>query len=454
MAKSSLTTTTTTTTCWNRRYRFKKSLAVVAIGILTVLLMEYHVHRRFLTDISTPTAISASNVLLPKPLHSTTTTATTTSARNNNDTASMNQQQQLRQNMKVALRKKLKPTGSNFSIFYNIYLNPTNASNGIRIIEQQTRQIFTSDYHKDTPLYYNIIGLNYTKRFCPSHVTCHQLHYYPSGNEDLTLQELHDYCVRHPLDQVIYLHNKGSFSPHLQNEIKRKSVTHALCRPLTLHDKTCNVLTYTWEPLPHFHAQSNMWLAKCSYVAKLLPPKVYEQRRVEMFRELLQPPPSQPQANSKTGKLNKATPNKDDKYQCLGMLFNRSSSSQGPFGIYQQHEGLVRAVGMSRYIYELWVYSHPDLEPCDRDYTLGKPLLQRADATSMRFKHAWLRLPGRLWEYQYIYHQLPYKETSFFYKYFQNATEVKWPRHCRNDPLIVQLQQEAAFLQPSKTIII
>lgn len=406
--------------CCFRQHRLNRSLTIVFIGVLSLILMEYHVHRRFLSDIYSSSPSAPNNHLVSKPASPHAAAPQNTTANNNNPKSLKRQDEQLIH----------KPNNTNFAIFYNIYLNPLNASNGIRIIGQQTRQFFIHSYHHDTPLYYNIIGLNYTKRFCPYQRKCQLLQYYPSGGEELTLRDLHEYCRQHRSHQVIYIHNKGSFSPHPQNEIKRKRVIHALSRPRTLHDKTCNVLTLTWEPLPHFHAQSNMWLAKCSYIAKLLPPKEYKERRIEMFRELLRPPSN----GAKTGKRNK-----HDTNQCLTKLFNRSSPEGAD--IFKQHEGIVRTVGMGRYINEVWPYSHPDLEPCDADYTLGKPLLDRRDAVSPRFQHAWLRLPGRLWEYQYIYNQIPSINSSFFYDYFQHSATVKWPYYCRNNPLLVKLQE-------------
>ncbi len=309
---------------------------------------------------------------------------------------------------------------SNLAIFYNVFINPQNVSNGVRIIKSQTQQIANIPDHRDTPIYFNIIGFNYTERFCPASLHCEFLSYYPEGGEDITLNDLYQYCRQNPKSQVMYLHNKGSFSPCRNNEMLRHLVTSSLIRvkPLPQHPTACNVQAHQWEPLPHFHAQANMWLAKCSYVAQLMPPKDLDRRRIEMFRQILLPGEVQ---------MNKNEAHID--YRCLASVFNRSIPD-----ISMQRQGMLRAVGIGRYGHELWVYSHPNVQPCDRDYSLGLPLLKRPQSRIKRSKHAWFRQPGRLFECQYLYGQNP-PNASFFWKYYENSTDPSEPRSCRPQEL-------------------
>lgn len=329
--------------------------------------------------------------------------------------------------IKANITTKKRSSASRIAIFYNVFINPNNVSDCVRIIRNQTGQIAKVSRHRDTPIYYNIIGYNYTQAFCPSSLQCKQLRYFPRGGEYLTLQDLYQYCRQHPSHQVIYLHNKGSYSPSRHNELKRQIVTSVLVRlrPLPASSKqgsACNVQTYLWEPLPHFHAQSNMWLATCSYVSRLIPPIEFERRRIDMFRELLRP------TSNKTMAINKRRID-PTKHACLTSVFNRSLPD-----ITLQDEGLQRAVGMGRFCYELWVYSHPHVQPCDRDYRLGKPLLQRPYAKVYeRFQHAWFRQPGRLYEFNHLYPEdsQPLPNTSFVWKYYENATNARQPQSCR-----------------------
>jgi len=114
-----------------------------------------------------------------------------------------------------------KPPGS--AIFYNIYVNASERDHGIRIITEQTQQIFQqlSSRRKESeariPLYYNMIGHNHSEPFCPFNMTCIFLEYYKQGFEEVTLQSLYEYCLDHPRDHVYYLHNKGSYTKSESN---------------------------------------------------------------------------------------------------------------------------------------------------------------------------------------------------------------------------------------------
>jgi hypothetical protein len=378
-----------------RRYRLTNSF-VLPFGIFGMLWINLKLHRSALVDVH-------SFKFEPDRTSSQAAAARITISNSNHRSV------------------ETKHTPSRLAIFYNIFINPNNVSHSVRIIKNQTNQMARIRRHSNTPIYYNIIGFNFTDIFCPGTLQCKFLNYYPQAGEDTTLNDLHQYCLQHQAHQVIYIHNKGSFSPNNRNEIKRRLVTSVLVRlpPLPPSATACNVQTLFWEPLPHFHAQSNMWLAKCSYVANLISPKEFEQRRVAMFHQLLKR--GGPEEN---GGGNDNSNRK--KYRCLASVFNRSISD-----IYQQEGGLIRAVGMGRFSHELWIYSHPDIQPCDRDYTLGKALLERPDALSRRFQHAWFRQQGRLFEFQHLYHQLPPTNASFFWNYYENATQPSQPKACR-----------------------
>ena len=119
-------------------------------------------------------------------------------------------------------------TSNSTAVFYNLYLpfNKTEAelSSGYQAIREQIGQIASS---VRTPLkihYVNIgerINPKQIQEICNqhNHLTCHQKGYFQEGFEDLTLTELYNYCQEHPMDKVIYIHNKGSFHSELEVRI-------------------------------------------------------------------------------------------------------------------------------------------------------------------------------------------------------------------------------------------
>jgi hypothetical protein len=84
----------------------------------------------------------------------------------------------------------------------------------------------------------------------------------PKGNEELTLQALYDYCQGHPVEKVVYMHNKGSFREQAGNtKIRRLSttaVTSHACLEMPLSDEyPCNVcgLTFPVQTLLSYDSQ-------------------------------------------------------------------------------------------------------------------------------------------------------------------------------------------------------
>jgi hypothetical protein len=227
----------------------------------------------------------------------------------------------------------------NAHVFFNVYVNPEGPKRSLKIAREQMRQLANSTL-RNNKLYYNVIGANYSFEVCDQQpiLKCEMMHYYPQGNEELTLQALFDYCQYHPTDRVIYIHNKGSFRKERGNtKIRRLSTTavssHACLEMPLSEDYPCNVCGLTFQSKPYFHMTANMWVAECTYVRQLLPPKVYTLLRTDMMKRLWEQEP------------------------CLRQDYGESWDLT--------NTSFLKALGLGRYAMERWLFGHFHLIPCD-----------------------------------------------------------------------------------------
>jgi hypothetical protein len=208
------------------------------------------------------------------------------------------------------------------------------------------RQVANSTSLRNNRLYYNLVGgPNMTDlNICDeqSVLDCKRMNHYPEGgNEELTLQELYDYCQSHPVERVIYMHNKGSFRKERGNtKIRRLSttaVTSHACLEMPLSDEyPCNVCGLTFQSKPYFHMTANHWVAECSYVRELLPPKVYTILRTDLLHRLW------------------------DADSCLHTTDTGHEMSWD-----LENSTFLKTFGLGRYAMERWLFGHPSLIPCD-----------------------------------------------------------------------------------------
>lgn len=298
---------------------------------------------------------------------------------------------------------------SEFVIFYNAYISPKKPGLGIAIIQEQMLQIYNSRNHRYTPVYYNMIGVNYTENdLCQPDMNCHQLKYMLQGNEEDTLQDLFDYCVAHPSDHVIYLHDKGSLHPSANNhKIRKMATTAALsdaCRSMATHHSNssrCSVCATKYQVLPHGHSPGNHWTASCQYVRTLIPPRDFEEKRRRMYLYLLQ------QEKEQT------------LFPCLDKVLQLKASFDSKDGTY--HGENHQLLGIGRYAMETWVWSSPGVVPCHvmesgfHRFDSGTESLHGDDTTfqpgpgELKFaymgnhKLSWFHATGKLFEYRYLY---------------------------------------------------
>ncbi|CAK0829420.1 unnamed protein product [Prorocentrum cordatum] len=156
---------------------------------------------------------------------------------------------------------------------------------------------------------------------CP---TCRLLESSRTGNEILTLQHLYDYCSKHNSERVVYMHSKGTFHPGRFNDNIRgflmKGIWSDACHSQDMFE-TCTACGSRFSPMPHHHYPGNMWLARCDYVARLIPPLTFESAMASAVRTAVE----------------------------KGVL----SGADPPY------------FGLGRFSAEHWLSSHPSHAPCD-----------------------------------------------------------------------------------------
>jgi hypothetical protein len=324
---------------------------------------------------------------------------------------------------------------SDHAIFYNIFINPQAIGEdiftgddgmlkaGLRNIRitilEQVEAIHNSSLRNAT-VFFNLFGKKYdTPSFwCPYDMDCRLMKHQSTGQESDTLQDLYDFCVDHPTRRVTYLHNKGSFSFTASNpkirRLSNRAVLSDACLSMPLNDAyPCNVCGLKFFFEPHPHTSGNVWTTECSYVRKLIPPMEWEQKRRHMYQQLaLQ---------------------SDDEFSCF-----TKSMLTGHFdgrGNFNESAGnsTLQSLGLGRYAMEVWMYSHPDVIPCQSilgllrrygdGYASWTPKLNRAilyqRRTRIHFdgdqKHNWFQKQGRLWEMRHHYGFEPPQSNPFFY---------------------------------------
>jgi hypothetical protein len=244
-----------------------------------------------------------------------------------------------------------------------------------------------------------------------------------SGNERDTLTDLYDYCRERPQDNVIYLHDKGSFNMNLGNlKVMRVATTTAVSNECAnMLSIGCNVCVHcgmVLEPLGYLHSSGNMWRASCEYVNKLLPPGEYEEKRVEMQVFL---------------KTNETASNLFDCY--------KDSVLECP----ARETEYSKRLGIGRYAYEGWVFSHPGVHPCwalegilgDVEFFGKKPFAMRLQNDMEPVKRVlagnnkleFFRRGGKLFQFDYLYNKLPPNSSHFWTLWKKHVNPSRTPIH-------------------------
>mmetsp|Transcript_9150 Transcript_9150/g.25749 ORF Transcript_9150/g.25749 Transcript_9150/m.25749 type:complete len:316 (-) Transcript_9150:1729-2676(-) len=194
------------------------------------------------------------------------------------------------------------------TVFYNIYTADMDAVSMVKqIVQEQLGDL--QPYHK---VLVRSIGASFE---IPNTT---RIRHDETGDEIETLELLWKHCYEHPTSRVAYIHSKGSFHPNPANAKLRKFLTRgALSDSCSFLPEECNVCSSRMSPLPHPHTSGNMWLARCSYVKKLLNPIIFK----------------------------------------LAM-----GNIEYPINV---NKAQAWCLGRERYAAEHWIHSHPSVQPCD-----------------------------------------------------------------------------------------
>lgn len=202
-----------------------------------------------------------------------------------------------------SVREKQTYHGAVIPVFYNLYVS--NAAEVPRVNQLVEEQLaFKLPEHQ---VFVNSIGT-------PMPITNTTLiAHHDDASEIVTLHSLWEHCAENLDGKVVYLHSKGSFHPSYQNDKIRRFLTEgALSKECADLPAACNVCSSRMSPIPHPHTSGNMWLARCSYIAKLMDPNNFQAKMLDHY------------------------------------------------GV-----GANPCVGTGRYAAEHWVNSHPHNSPCD-----------------------------------------------------------------------------------------
>ena len=168
----------------------------------------------------------------------------------------------------------------------------------------------------------------------------------PDGQENSTLQELWSYCsvqTTDPSEVVVSVHSTGYYHDHPAQGLWRDYLqVGALSEEcLQMPPGTCNTCGSRMSPLPFAHVPGNMWAARCSYISKLIEPKLF-QNAMDVV---------------------------------LGKRKKEPENCPAPGGLADN------CYGVGRFSNEHWVLSHPEAQPCDLDsklkYAWGEPTVHQ-----------------------------------------------------------------------------
>ena len=178
-------------------------------------------------------------------------------------------------------------------VFYNIFSQLGGTAHAIAIVEEQLRAIRNSSFWPVDEIRFATIGdpelRGKVERVCDEiGANCTHLGHTKRGSETRTLEPLRAFCTAHPDATVAYIHDKGSYHAVL-NERGRSSNTvfrrglmrgvfSSACVDAITRGVRCDICGMRFSPAPHAHMPGNMFLARCDYIAKLLPLPHFEQR--------------------------------------------------------------------------------------------------------------------------------------------------------------------------------
>lgn len=312
------------------------------------------------------------------------------------------------------------------AVFYNIFVSPTEKDITIPsgIVLEQLQQIGESYAASTSSLhvYYNTVGNSILLEGSVAEqiqakcrnlgLKCIHIAHYNEGYEELTLQKVHEFCSAHPDRQVIYLHNKGSYTQEEKRNRWRRHMTRAVTDKLCLdHMDECTTCGLLFQPIFALLYPGNFFVAQCEYVSRLIAPKEFGTKSDAML----------------------ASRPKD----LVGVVYPETKVTRGE----------------KRWAMEHWIGSHPSIVPCHLSTHPSILQWMKSDnglpfefmnATKLPILSRWLKndlnrmktvlndpssrkreagfLGGLIWKWYSFYHELPPTD-SWIWDYFPDGGE-------------------------------
>ncbi len=330
------------------------------------------------------------------------------------------------------------------AVFYNVFVSPTEQDITIPggIVLEQLQQIGESYAASAGGLhvYYNTVGnsillegsvADSIKAKCNElGLTCVHLAHYREGFEELTLQKVHEFCTAYPDRQVIYLHNKGSYTQEIKRDRWRRHMTRAVTDKLCLdHMDECTTCGLLFQPVFTFFFPGNFFISQCSYVSRLIAPNEFEAKSDVMLT-------SRPK-------------------ELMGVIYPETKVTRGE----------------KRWAMEHWIGSHPSMIPCHvsthpsilqwMKSDTGLPF-QFMNSAKLPLISRWLKndvgkmksilndpasrrrenglLGGLLWKWHSLYQDIPPAD-SWIWNYFPDGKE--WRQLVETHPNVSEALQVA-----------
>jgi hypothetical protein len=329
------------------------------------------------------------------------------------------------------------------AVFYNIFVNATlpNVTEAETTVFEQLQQIGESyaATRNELTIYYNTVGhvllfgdsfASIVQKQCSSYgLKCIHMEHHQAGYEEITLQKAYEFCNAFPDRNVIYIHNKGSYTSGRWNIPWRRHMMRAITSSECLNNMDqCTTCGLLFQPIWTFFFPGNFFISRCDYVNRLIPPKDFEARINQMLEQ---------------------RPN-----EFLGLIFDEWEST----------------LGRRRYSMEHWIGTHPSFVPCHlsrepsiRVWTLDEGL-RFSFATASQFplqskwfqakvarmekilkdessrKREWYLLPGLLYKWYTLYQEYP-PQSSWIWEYFPDGRE--WYHGILENPNATAVLQRA-----------
>jgi hypothetical protein len=226
------------------------------------------------------------------------------------------------------------PGSPSVAIFYNTFVKPDANTmeivNAQSIFEEQFKAIQEQPLLRNAAMYYSRFGKlqnNTVPQLCArrqqpgsnSHPDCVEVAAALVGDESITIQAMYEYCQEnshHKDDLVIYMHSKGSYTDTPNNHQLRQLLTRAVTsdgclQPImgkqqpqqslnqSVHHDQCDTCSTQLSVYPFPHYVGNMFVAKCDYIRKLIPPSEYESRKSALVHQMWNSTQTLQDANNK-----------------------------------------------------------------------------------------------------------------------------------------------------------